>query len=303
MSQTTLFTECLTVLCWCKWALFFFHSTVSHASLGLVWDSNPDVLKGPALHTPVPGKCHSTPQMEGLLPVTHWHELGGLSRSANSCTSLVLSWDLNPNVLKGPTLCVLVPGKCHSTPLTNGLWLVSTGRVSCPLNGYIPSSHSTRERESLSPTADCASELVTEPGASSLPPQVRELGSQPQSKESPTVRDWLFLRPQSMVFLLFKYSPALPQPLFFFPLSAEGDLSPPCLHCTFYLSQFAITHVWPARLSPWTCLCHSTAQTLGIQRPLPSTLLCLRGNFRFPYFSAMLDIPLYYILSINSFSD
>ena len=46
-------------------------STVSHATLGLVWDSNPDVLKGPTPSTPILGKCHSAPPMKGLLTALH----------------------------------------------------------------------------------------------------------------------------------------------------------------------------------------------------------------------------------------
>ena len=85
-------------------------------------------------------------------------------------------------------------GECHSTRLIFCIWLAGAGSL-CPLNRYIPSSHSTPGRGSLFPTADCASELVTEPGAGLSLPQVCEMSSWPQPGGSPTVRDWVFLCP------------------------------------------------------------------------------------------------------------
>ena len=41
-------------------------STDSCTSLALGWDSNPYLLKDPALHFPVLGKCHSAPLIKGL---------------------------------------------------------------------------------------------------------------------------------------------------------------------------------------------------------------------------------------------
>ena len=120
----------------------------------------------------------------------------------------------------------LVPGKCCSMSPIYRLWLVGTGSL-CPLKGYIPSSHSTPGRGLFSPIADCASELVTKPRAGSPPPQVCEQVSWPQSRESPKVRDWIFLCPNQWFF-------SCPDTLLHFPslsfsslcLSTEGDPSP-----------------------------------------------------------------------------
>ena len=147
--------------------------------------------------------------------------------------SLALGWDLNPDVLQILSPYTWDLGKCHSVPPIYGLWLVGAGSL-CPLKGYIPSSHSTPGRGLLSPTADCASELVTEPG------------------ESPAVRDWIFL-PSSLWFFSCSDT-VLGFPNLCFSslcLSTEGDPFPQCLHSLFYLFQFAVTHLWPARLSPW----------------------------------------------------
>ena len=147
--------------------IFFFLLHSLPGLLGLIWDSNPYVLKDPTLCAPVLGKCHSTPSMKGFLTVPCWCEWDGLSCSADSCAFLVLSWDSSPDVIKDPALCTPVPGKCHSTQLTKGLWLVGADRDFCPWN-YILSSHSTQVRGLLSPTVDCTSELVTEPGLAHL---------------------------------------------------------------------------------------------------------------------------------------
>ena len=139
--------------------------------------------------------------------------------------SLVISWDLNPDVLRGLAPCALVLGKCRSALQIYGLWLVGAGSL-CPLKGYMPSSHSTPGRGLLSPTADCVSEVVTEPEAGSPSHQVCELGSGPLSGEGPTVRDCIFLCPGRWFFsgpdtvLCF---PSLSLP--FVPLLC---LSPPC---------------------------------------------------------------------------
>ena len=127
-------------------------------------------------------------------------EHGSLSRSSNTRTSLALGCDLNPNVLKGPPLSNLV-------------------QILCPLNGYIPSSYSIPGKGLLSPTADCVSEVVSEPGPGSHPPQVRELGSQPQSRGSPAVRDWIFVRPRLWFFFCPDTVLCFPQPLFLLLLS------------------------------------------------------------------------------------
>ena len=72
------------------------------------------------------------------------------------------------------------PGEVPLYAPTYGLWLAGAGSL-CPLNGYIPSSHSTPGRVLLSTTVDYVSELVTKAGAGVPPPQVHELDSWPQS--------------------------------------------------------------------------------------------------------------------------
>ena len=78
----------------------------SCAFLALGWNLNLNVLKGPALCTPLPGKSCST--------VASQCRARSLSPSAVSCASLVLGWHLNSDVLKGPAPHALVPGKSHS---------------------------------------------------------------------------------------------------------------------------------------------------------------------------------------------
>ena len=112
-------------------------------------------------------------------------------------------------------------------------------------------SRSTPGRESLSPTVDCALDLGTEPGAGSPPPQVHQQGSQPQSRESPAVRDWIFLHAALRFF-------SCPDTVLCFPshsfsslcLSTEGDPSLP-----FILSLPVCNHAPMARqvvpVYPW----------------------------------------------------
>ena len=132
----------------------------------------------------------------------------------------------------------------------------------------------------FSPTADCASELVTKPRAGSLPLQVREEGSHLQSGESSSRLDlslsW------SVVFLLSRYSLTLPQPFFLFTLSLCGRGSFPSMPTPRVLSLPVRNHPRMVcqfvPVCPWRRLCHSAAWTLGIQSPLASTLLCLRNE-------------------------
>ena len=170
-------------------------------------------------------------------------------------TSLALVWDSNPRVLKGTQSVLSRTGEMLLHPVDKGSLAGSADRDLCPWNNYIPSSHSTQGRGSLSPTVDCASELVIEAGAGSPPPQVCKQGSQPQSGESPAVRNWILLRFFPIPSLCF-FSP--PNTVLHFQslssssfcLSAKGDPSLPCLCHPFYLSQFAVPHLWPTRLSP-----------------------------------------------------
>ena len=109
-------------------------------------------------------------------------------------------------------------------------------------------SHSTPGRGSLSPTADCTSDLATEPRAGSPPPQVHDPGSWLQSREIPQLEIGSFPVRVSVFF-------SCPDTVLCFTscsfsslcLSTEGF---PPLHL-FYLSQFAITHIWPVSLSQW----------------------------------------------------
>ena len=170
--------------------------------------------------------------------------------------------------------------------LIYGLWLVGTGNL-CPLNGYIPSSHSTPGRGLLSPIAHYASELVTEPGLAPFLPRYSNRAAGPSLEKAPQL-DWIFLHPGPWFF-------SCPDTVLHFPslffsslcLSTEGDPSPPFLCLLFYLSQFTVTPVWPVMLSLWVPEGISitfAAWTLGVQSPLASTLLCLRDE-------GTLDLP------------
>ena len=149
--------------------------------------------------------------------------------------------------------CSVCPSSGEVLLCAADIWPLAGGAGSlCTLNGYIPSSYSTPRRGLLSPTADHASGLVTEPRAGSLPPQVWEQGSQSQSRDSLPVRDWVYLQFPSVVFLLSRYSATLANLSFSsLCLSAEGHPSPLFLRRPFYVSHFAVTQPWPVMLSQW----------------------------------------------------
>ena len=113
------------------------------------------------------------------------HKQGGLSHSADS-HALAFGWDSNSLFM------------CPSTggvPLhTADIWSPAVRpQQFCFLSGHKPCSHSTPGRILLSPTVDCTPDLTIEPRASSPPPQVHDQGNHPPSRESPSVRDWIFL--------------------------------------------------------------------------------------------------------------
>ena len=150
--------------------------------------------------------------------------------------------------------------------LTNGLWLVGAGGILCPLNGYIPSSHSTPGRGLLSPIMDCTSELVTELEAGSPPSQVHQQGSWVPVWRNPTVRDWILLCPC----LWFSSCPnTLLQPLFLFPLSLcrRGSLpsvpTPPILSLP--VRNHAPVSCQVVLMGLWRRLYHCAAWTLGFK--------------------------------------
>ena len=101
---------------------------------------------------------------------------------------------------------------------------------------------STPGRGSLSPTVYCAPDLAIEPGAGSHPPQVCDLGSQPQSQESPT-EIGSFSVPVRGFSLVQIQSHAFPATLSL-PFVSPQKQTP--LACSFYLSQFTILHLWPS---------------------------------------------------------
>ena len=92
---------------WCRWVPPTLWSRCPFPESPTLWllgrkmVTPQSVLHGPG----VPNHC-----VQAILTV-HGHKGGGLSCSADSLASMVLHGDLNPNVLKGPTPCTLVPGK------------------------------------------------------------------------------------------------------------------------------------------------------------------------------------------------
>ena len=170
----------------------------------------------------------------------------------------MFGWGLNLNVFKVPTPSTLVSGRCCSAPLIYCLWLANTDSL-CPWVGYIHSSHCTPGMGLLSPTTDCASELVTEPGAGSPPPQVCEQGNRPQSGESPTVRDWIFLHLSLWFFshadTVLHFSSLFLLPLY---LCRRGSLSsipsPPVLSFPVHNQAPMACQVVP--VGTWKHLCH-----------------------------------------------
>ena len=141
--------------------------------------------------------------------------------------ALELGWDLNSCSACTGTGEVLL----HAAQYVVPGWQMHAGFVL---------SHSTPGRGSLSPTADCTSDLATEPRAGSPPPQVHDPGSWLQSREIPQLEIGSFPIRVSVFF-------SCPDTVLCFAscsfsslcLSTEGF---PPLHL-FYLSQFAITHI------------------------------------------------------------
>ena len=172
-----------------------------------------------------------------------------MSHSDHSSSSLVLSWDLNPGCLKGSH--TVHPGSGEVPLHAADIWLLAGGRrQSCPLNRYIPSSHSTPEKGLLFPTADCASELVSPDW---LPSSSRVGTGQPapSPEQAPQIMDLCPFR--SVVFLLSRYSPMLPPASLSLPfVSPQKGIPPICASAARFIStQFAVMYLWPARLSPW----------------------------------------------------
>ena len=106
----------------------------------------------------------------------------------------------------------------------------SIGKSPLPTTWYVISgwwtqagfvmSHSTSWRGSVSLNVDCTLDLATKPGAGSLPPQVCNSGSQPQSRKLPSVTDWIFLCPGLRFFFCA-------DTVLCFPISSFSSL---CLH-------------------------------------------------------------------------
>lgn len=173
VSQTTLFKP--SSLCrGCKRGGLS-RSAHLRASLALGWDLNPSILKGPTPCTPVPGTS---------CPAASRCCVRASSRSADYRASPNLAGTYTPMSLRFPLHMPWLQGSAAPRHPIYGLWLAGTGSL-CPWSRYTPFSHSTPGRALLSPSADCASELVTKPGAGSPLPLVREQGSRPSAEKAP----------------------------------------------------------------------------------------------------------------------
>ena len=154
-------------------------------------------------------------------------------------------------------------------------------------------SRSTPGRGSLSPTVGCAPDLATEPRAGFPTPQVSEQGSRPQSRESPTVKDWI-----------------LPSPRFF--SCPDTVLHLPSLSLSFVSLQKGITplrvymahFISPSLQSPIYVQSGGLGVSLVVTRSLflqnswdsksfgfSPSLFERHRKFRSPYLSAMLGPP------------
>ena len=197
---------------------------------------------------------------------------GSLSCSRDSC-ALVFSWDSNscstcPSTGEAP-LCAaqcVVPG-----------WQTQAGFVL---------SHSIPGRGSLSPTVGCTPDIATQAGTGSLPRQGHNPGSQPQSWESPSVRDWIFLSPSRRFLSCPDTVLCFPRLSFsFLRLSAEGD--------PFILSLPVHNHTPMAcqvvPVGPWKWLSLFLPDSWSSKSFSFNTALFVRGgNFGSPYFSTIL---------------
>ena len=141
-------------------------------------------------------------------------------------------------------------------------------------------------REGLLSLTEPLSSLPS-PGLASLLSRCVQ-GSRPQSTESPTT--WIMLEvgsysvpptPKSMVFLLSKHNPTLPQPLSLPFVSPQKGMPPLCAYAAHFISPNSQSRTydfpnWPT--GPWRCFCHSVAWIPGILSLLASVLLCLRNE-------------------------
>ena len=186
------------------------------------------------------------------------------------------------------TLPALVPGKrCSALP---DMWSLAGG---CKQALSCPTALQGGDRFFLLQTAPLTSPLS--PGLASLHPRCAIGAAGPSQEKTPRLEIESFSTPVRVFCLVQIQSYASLASLSLLFVSPQKGISP--LH-SFYLSQFAIMHLWPIRLSQWVprCDCLFVSQTLRVQSPLASTLLSLRdkglGTSQSPYFSAMLVPPL-----------
>ena len=170
---------------------------------------------------------------------------------------------------------------------TEGLWLVAVCRIFCPWSCYIPSYHSTQGRRLLSLTAVWASYPAW--GWLLLP--IRRVYSVSAPSPEKVLQFWIVLEigsfsffpaTQSVGFLLFKYNPTLPHPLFLFLLSIHrrGSLSSlptPCVLSLPIHNHAPMAYQFVTK-GPLRCFCHSVAEIPEILSLLTSVLLCLRDK-------------------------
>ena len=126
------------------------------------------------------------------------------------------------------------PADCALGPATvPGGWWMQAGSVL---------SHSPPGRGITSSSFGLSPRCTTAPKAGSPSPQV-QTGSQLQSEESPTVRDWIPLSLSPRSFSCPARSCTSFEAFSSLCLLAEGGPSPLCPHGLFYFPQFAVTYL------------------------------------------------------------
>lgn len=208
--------------------------------------------------------------VQAILTVPHRHEQAGSVLSTISHASPVLCCDSNPAHPSSRVLSLCQPA--NKGPLAGrGL----QGLLSLECLFAFP-QHS-RERIAFS---DYTGNYLLKLG---LAYRLSRLTNRAEKAPQLEIGSFsVFSLPWSVVFLLSKYNPTLPQPLFLFLLSLHRRRSllsvpiPPILSLPVHNHAPMARHVVSMVL--WRCFCHFVAWISGIPSLLASILLCLRDR-------------------------
>ena len=206
---------------------------------------------------------------------------GGLSHPANSRTSLVLGWDLNPDVFKVPTpSAARVSGKCSSA--LPSIWSPAGGRrqsfVFLADIYLLPTAF--QEGDYFLPLRTACLNRLPSPGLAPFLPRCVNRAAHPSPGKAPQLEIVSFSILVPGFFLVQIQSYTSPAALSLPFVSPQEGI--PSLHssATGFLSPSLQSSIYgpPGCPSAWRHLCHFASWTLGVQSLLASTLLCLRDE-------------------------